>query len=131
MNKYISEVVDYLIEEYGASVIEETTKYATEKVGYFINSFKTALKTAIHSEDCVVLDMKLLKEISQRYRVSCSNGVAAMKVIKDNSNIIYLAYVKDRDLLPIEVNHYVVIKATALTPEVISLFDGHELVILK
>ena len=36
MNKYISEVVDYLIEEYAESVIEETTKYATEKVGKFM-----------------------------------------------------------------------------------------------
>lgn len=131
MNKYISEVVDYLIEEYGESVIDETTKYATEKVGKFIDSFKTALKMTIHNEDCVVLDMKLLTEISRRYRISCSNGVAAMKVIKENYNIVYLAYVKDRELLPVEDNHYVVIKATALTPEVISLFDGHELVILK
>lgn len=131
MNKYISEVVDYLIEEYGESVIDGTTKYATEKVGKFIDSFKTALKMAIHNEDCVVLDMKLLTEISRRYRMSCSNGVAAMKVIKENYNIVYLAYVKDRELLPVEDNHYVVIKATALTPEVISLFDGHELVILK
>ena len=131
MNKYISEVVDYLIEEYGESVIDETTKYATEKVGKFIDSFKTALKMTIHNEDCVVLDMKLLTEISRRYRISCSNGVAAMKVIKENYNIVYLAYVKDRELLPVEDNHYVVIKATALTPEVISLFDVHELVILK
>ncbi len=131
MNKYISEVVDYLIEEYGESVIDETTKYAKEKVGKFIDSFKTALKMTIHNEDCVVLDMKLLTEISRRYRMSCSNGVAAMKVIKENYNIVYLAYVKDRELLPVEDNHYVVIKATALTPEVISLFDGHELVILK
>lgn len=131
MNKYISEVVDYLIEEYGESVIDETTKYAKEKVRKFIDSFKTALKMTIHNEDCVVLDMKLLTEISRRYRMSCSNGVAAMKVIKENYNIVYLAYVKDRELLPVEDNHYVVIKATALTPEVISLFDGHELVILK
>ena len=49
MNKYISEVVDYLIEEYAESVIEETTKYATEKVGKFIDSFKTALKMTIHN----------------------------------------------------------------------------------
>lgn len=131
MNKYISEVVDYLIEEYGESVIDGTTKYAKEKVRKFIDSFKTALKMTIHNEDCVVLDMKLLTEISRRYRMSCSNGVAAMKVIKENYNIVYLAYVKDRELLPVEDNHYVVIKATALTPEVISLFDGHELVILK
>lgn len=131
MNKYISEVVGYLIEEYGESVIDETTKYAKEKVRKFIDSFKTALKMTIHNEDCVVLDMKLLTEISRRYRMSCSNGVAAMKVIKENYNIVYLAYVKDRELLPVEDNHYVVIKATALTPEVISLFDGHELVILK
>lgn len=131
MNKYISEVVEYLIEEYGESVIDGTTKYAKEKVGKFIDSFKTALKMTIHNEDCVVLDMKLLTEISRRYRMSCSNGVAAMKVIKENYNIVYLAYVKDRELLPVEDNHYVVIKATALTPEVISLFDGHELVILK
>ena len=131
MNKYISEVVDYLIEEYAESVIEETTKYATEKVGKFIDSFKTALKMTIHTEKCVVLDMKLLTEISRRYRVNSSNGVAAMKVIKDNSNIVYLAYVKDRDLLPVEDNHYVVIKATALTPEVINLFEENKLVILK
>lgn len=131
MNKYISEVVDYLIEEYAESVIEETTKYATEKVGKFIDSFKTALKMTIHNEECVVLDMKLLTEISRRYRVNSSNGVAAMKVIKDNSNIVYLAYVKDRDLLPVEDNHYVVIKATALTPEVINLFKENKLVILK
>ena len=46
MNKYISEVVDYLIEEYAESVIEETTKYATEKVGKFVSVSAMLVYTA-------------------------------------------------------------------------------------
>lgn len=135
MNENIRKAVAYLVEEYGPIVLEAaknaTKEYIDERIGNFLESFKTAQNATIYNHNVVVLDLATLTEFGRKYRVSSSDGVAAMKVVKSNTNIIYLTYTKNRELIPCEENCYIVIQASALTPEVINLFEGHELIILK
>lgn len=135
MNENIKIVVEYLVEEYGPTVVnavkDATTEYINERIGKFLESFKAAQNATIYNHNVVVLDLATLTEFGRKYRVSSSDGVAAMKVVKNNTNIIYLAYTKNRELIPNKENCYVVIQASALTPEVINLFEDHELIILK
>ena len=135
MNENIKKVVEYLVEEYGPTVVnavkDATTEYINERIGNFLESFKAAQNATIYNHNVVVLDLATLTEFGRKYRVSSSDGVAAMKVVKNNTNIIYLTYTKNRELIPNKENCYVVIQASALTPEVINLFEDHELIILK
>lgn len=135
MNENIERVVEYLVEEYGPTVwkaVKDTaTDYINKRIGNFLESFKAAKNATIYNHNVVVLDLATLTEFGRKYRVSSSDGVAAMKVVKNNTNIIYLAYTKNRELIPSKENCYVVIQASALTPEVINLFGSHELIILK
>ena len=135
MNENIKKVVEYLVEEYGPTVVnavkDATTEYIYERIGNFLESFKAAQNATIYNHNVVVLDLATLTEFGRKYRVSSSDGVAAMKVVKNNTNIIYLAYTKNRELIHNKENCYVVIQASALTPEVINLFEDYELIILK
>lgn len=135
MNENIRKAVAYLVEEYGPTVLEAannaTKEYLDERIGNFLESFKTAQNATIYNHNELVLDLATLTEFGRKYRVSSSDGVAAMKVVKNNTNIIYLTYTKNRELIPSEENCYIVIQASALTPEVINLFEGHKLIILK
>ena len=135
MNENIKKVVEYLVEEYGPTVVnaikDATTEYINERIGKFLESFKAAQNATIYNHNVVVLDLATLTEFGRKYRVSSSDGVGAMKVVKNNTNIIYLAYTKNRELIHNKENCYVVIQASALTPEVINLFEDYELIILK
>ncbi|MDD6670122.1 MAG: hypothetical protein PUE54_10860 [Bacteroidales bacterium] len=132
MNEYIKKVLQHLALAYGPKAIDSAKEHANKIAHNFLEQFKSGKDAEIFSHDVAVLDMKTLTEISRKYCIEgSSNGVAAMKVFKDNLNFVYLAYVKDRELLPVDQNHYVVIKATALTPEVINSFEEDELIIIK
>ena len=64
-------------------------------------------------------------------RVNGSDGVAAFKQQKDEKMFVYLAYCKDRDLLPEETNCYIVIEANAIHDDVKELFKESDLIILN
>ncbi len=64
-------------------------------------------------------------------KVNGSDGVAAFKQQKDEKMFVYLAYCKDRDLLPEETNCYIVIEANALNDDVYELFNESDLIILN
>ena len=50
---------------------------------------------------------------------------------KEDIYIVYLAFLRDKELLPLNENRYVVIKAEGLSRDVETLFDGQSLVVLK
>ena len=132
MNEYITKALQHLALAYGPKAIDSAKEHANKIARIFLEKFKSGKDAEIFSHDVAVLDMNTLIETSRKYSVEgSSDGVAAMKIVTDNTNYIYLAYVKDRELLPVDQNHYVVIKASALTPEVIDLFEGQELIIIK
>ena len=89
------------------------------------------MKGIAFGKEVDVLDMPTLVDFAKKYIVKSSNETVAMKVMQDDCYFIYLAYSKDRQLLPTQDNKYVIIKAQTLAKEVEELFAESELVILK
>ncbi len=96
-----------------------------------IEDLKTASNANIDTVNVEMLDKTNLVEIAKKYMVKGCNEVAAFKKVKDDDFYVYIAYSKDRELLPIETNHYVVIKSDGLSKEVKELFNESDLIILK
>lgn len=131
MNEYMKQIIEGLVEKYGPKAIDLSIDYAKNRIKGFVQSFKAANMANMHYEEVQVLDKKSLVDIGRKYCVEESDGVATMKTVKDNANYVYLAYVLNRELLPVETNSYVIIKAAALSPDVLALFEDNELIILK
>ena len=82
-------------------------------------------------ESVDVLSKSDLISLIRLNRVNGSDGVAAFKQQKDEKMFVYLAYCKDRDLLPEETNCYIVIEANFLNDDVNELFNESDLIILN
>ena len=97
----------------------------------FIKNMSGEIKGIAVGKEVEVLDMNTLVEFSKKYIVANCNVIVAINTMKDGESYVYLAYSKDRNLLPIENNKYLIIKAKSLSKEVESLFEESSLVILK
>ena len=105
-----------------------------------VNSFITSIKGDAENDNIKVssygkevdsLDMKTLVDFSKQHFVEGSNEIVAIKVEQPIGCFIYLAYSKDKELLPADKNNYLIIKAKSLTSEVKELFAESEIIILK
>lgn len=90
----------------------------------------------VESKTVVRITKELLKkeditEAAKNNIVPNSNMVAALLEKKEDIYIVYLAFLRDKELLPLNENRYVVIKAEGLSRDVETLFDGQSLVVLK
>ena len=72
-----------------------------------------------------------ITEAAKNNIVPNSNMVAALLEKKEDIYIVYLAFLRDKELLPLNENRYVVLKAEGLSRDVETLFDGQPLVVLK
>ena len=79
----------------------------------------------------VVTKDKIVEIAKECMFPNCNEVVAMKKNGKDYDSIIYLAYSKDRELLPQEKNFYVIINAKEITKSVDELFGEKELIILN
>lgn len=85
----------------------------------------------------VCVEKELLKradlvKIARENIVAGSNQVlAAINKEEKSAYYVYMAYARDREMIPQEKNTYVIIKAEALAKDIEDLFDGKELIILK
>lgn len=139
----IEQVAPYLKEQFFKSV-EQLGIWAKEKIssidwekkiddlfsGPFFPEIPENVKiTKVEKE---LMNKANLIEIAKQNIVPNSNEVLAMLNDKGkNAYYLYLAYSKDKEMLPQEENNYVIIKAEGVTKDLQSLFDGHELIILK
>ena len=138
--------------EQAEPILREQFKKAIEKIGLWfmekitdidweqkIDSFFSAQQSPDTNNDIKItkvekecLNKTDLIEIAKQKIVSNANEVLEMLNDKaSNVYVIYIAYSKNKEILPKEENNYVIIKTTALTKDVQSLFNGHELIILK
>lgn len=78
-----------------------------------------------------MLTKSSLVDIAKKNIVVGSNQVAVMKSETDKAYFVYLAYLNGDELMPNNENNFVVVKAEALSKEVISLFADKELRILN
>lgn len=89
------------------------------------------IKGTAFGKDVECLDMQTLVAMGKEYMVDDCNEIVATKVKDDVAFYVYLAYSKDRQMLPVSKNRYIIIKAKSLAPEVENIFAESELVILK
>ena len=97
----------------------------------FFDAAKLAAKLDFYFEEVEMLTVEKIVEISKQHMAANSNEVVAYKTLEKDTFKVYLAYATDRELLPEEENHYVVIEADGLSKDVKELFSESDVVILK
>lgn len=130
VEQMVEEAIGQLI-EYGGKVVDEVQKEYMPLLEDLVKNFTGEIKGLAFGKEVDMLDMSTLVSFAKKYIVQNSNEIVAMKVKQDDSCFIYLAYSKDRQLLPTTDNKYIIIKAQTLSKEVEELFVESELVILK
>lgn len=143
----MNDLIENLIFDLKVQLVEELLPYVKEQTGRafknlkkemipvikdLVNSFKDEKERA----DTIMLQEALLNKerlivIAKEHIVIGATEVVAYKTSKSDSFIVYLAYSKDKELLPVEKNRYVIIKAEALSGDVNALFGENKLIILK
>lgn len=130
VEKIVEEGTRRLI-EYGSKIVEEVYKEYMPLLDDLVKNLSGEIKGIAFGKEVDMLDMPTLVLYAQKYIVPNSNETVAMKVKQADNYFVYLAYSKDRQLLPVADNKYVIIKAQTLSKEVEDLFENSELVILK
>lgn len=130
VKQMVKEAIDCLV-EYGGKIVDEVKKEYLPLLEDLVKNFTGEMRGFAFGKEVGVLDMPTLVNFAKKYIVAKSNEIVAMKVKQDDCYFIYLAYSKDRQLLPPAENKYVIIKAESLDKEVLDLFAESELVILK
>lgn len=143
----MADLIDNLIFELKMQLVEELLPYVKQQaeevfrdlkkemvpvIKDLIESFKNEKKktdTIMVRES--LLNREKLIEIAKKHIVVGATEVVAYKTSKLDSFIVYLAYSKNKELLPVEQNRYVIIKAEALSGDINSLFGDNKLIILK
>ena len=141
MMKPIQEVVAVIKETLcgvGNLVVDTTLKPLAEEFTRILNELfgdqdvPQELPKNMKVYDVDVISKDKLVEIARECMVPNCNEVAAMKKNgKGYECIIYLAYSKDKELLPQEKNFYVIINAKESSKSVDELFGKTELIILN
>lgn len=85
----------------------------------------------VYGKEVETLDMPTLVEFTKKYVPAGSNEVVAIRKQEADGYIIFLAYSKDKQLLPVKDNHHLIIKAGNLAEEVAALFSESEIIIIK
>ena len=143
----MNDLIESLIFELKVQLVEELLPYVKEQAEIvfkdlkkvmipvmkdLVNSFKDGKeKTDTIMIQETLLNKKRLIAIAKEHLVVGATEVVAYKTSKSDSFIIYLAYSKNKELLPIEQNRYVIIKAEALSGDINSLFGDNKLIVLK
>jgi hypothetical protein len=141
MNTTFVQMGKQLLKEFGPEIIEGM-KDALKRLGVWIEEgIKKKIDDMIDYQvnvesKTVRITKELLKkeditEAAKNNIVPNSNMVAALLEKKEDIYIVYLAFLRDKELLPLNENRYVVIKAEGLSRDVETLFDGQSLVVLK
>ena len=141
MMKPIQEVVAVIKETLrgvGNLVVDTTLKPLAEEFTRILNELfgnqdvQQELPKNMKVYDVDIISKDKLVEIARECMVPNCNEVAAMKKNgKGYECIIYLAYSKDKELLPQEKNFYVIINAKESSKSVDELFGKTELIILN
>ena len=130
----IEDIVDYgkkILVRYGDKVLNKIKEEYVPLLDELIKNLTGETKGIAFGKTIGLLDMETLISMAKQYRTPKSNEIIALRTKEDDGYIIYLAYAKDRQLLPTQDNYYLIIKADELDKEVAALFEKSELVILK
>ena len=130
VEQFVEDAISRLA-EYGGKMVNEIKNEYMPLFGDMVKNFTGEIKGIALGKEVDMLDMPTLVAFAKKYKVSDSNEIVAMKVKQQDGYFIYLTYSRDRQLLPIADNKYIIIKAQSLVKEVEDLFTESELIILK
>lgn len=130
VEKIIEQGVEMLRKK-GEEIIHEVTEEYLPLVEDFIKNMTGEIKGKAFGKEVDVLDLATLIDFAKKYIVNGSNEIVAIRSKDADSYFIYLAYSQDRELIGIDKNRYLIIKAKQLADDVNQLFNESELIILK
>lgn len=146
INKSINEVVEQLkplaekalnylkeyLKQHAEELLSKVNDEVTPVLEGMIKNLTGEMKGIAFGKEVEQLDLTTLVGFAKEHIVKNSNEIVVMRVKEEEaSTYIYLAYSRNRELLPNNVNRYLIIKAHSLSPEVSDLFNESELIILK
>lgn len=143
----MNELIENVIFELKVQLVEELLPYVKEQAEKVFKDLKKEMipvmrdlvdsfKDGNRKTDTIMIQETLLNKeklisIAKKNIVSGATEVVAYKTSKADSFIVYLAYSTEKELLPVEQNRYVIIKAEAVSGDINSLFGENKLIILK
>lgn len=130
VEKIIEQGVEILRKK-GEEIIHKVTEEYLPLVEDFIKNMTGEIQGKAFGKEVDVLDMVTLVDFAKKYIVNGSNEIVAIRSKEADGYFIYLAYSQDRELIEIDKNRYLIIKAKQLADDVNQLFNESELIILK
>lgn len=130
VEKIIEQGVEILRKK-GEEIIHEVTEEYLPLVEDFIKNMTGEIQGKAFGKEVDVLDMVTLVDFAKKYIVNGSNEIVAIRSKEADGYFIYLAYSQDRELIEMDKNRYLIIKAKQLADDVNQLFNESELIILK
>lgn len=143
----MNELIENVIFELKVQLVEELLPYMKEQAEKVFKDLKKEMipvmrdlvdsfKDGNRKTDTIMIQETLLNKeklisIAKKHIVVGATEVVAYKTSKADSFIVYLAYSTEKELLPVEQNRYVIIKAEAVSGDINSLFGENKLIILK
>jgi len=129
--KPLAEEALELLKQNADELLSKVKADVTPVLEGMIKNLTGKLKGIAYGKEVELLDLATLVGFAKEHIVKNSNEIVVMRVNEEACSYIYLAYSRDRELLPSEDNRYLIIKAQALSTEVNNLFKDSELIILK
>ena len=124
------EVVPVVIEE-GKKAIGEIAENTKEQVNEFIEELNTEKEVDVDFREIELLNSSKLITLAKENIVDGANEVYVWKKAYKSGMYINLAYGKDQELLEKDKNKFIILKAEALSADLLNMFEESELVILK
>lgn len=124
------EVVPVVIEE-GKKAIGEIAENTREQVNEFIEELNTEKEVDVDFREIELLNSSKLITLAKENIVDGANEVYVWKKAYKSGMYINLAYGKDQELLEKDKNKFIILKAEALSADLLNMFEESELVILK
>lgn len=128
--KLFEEVLPVILEE-GKKAMNEIADNTKEQVGDFMKKLHTETAKNVEFKEVDLLNSSKLITFAKENIVSGANEVYAWKKQYKDAIYVNLAYGNDQNLLENDKNKFIIIKAEALTADVLNMFEESELVILK
>lgn len=118
-----------VIQEKGGELISKIKENPIDFIKEFLKGFQSSNANTVYESIETISKDKLI-EIAKSHIVPNATEIAAYKTETEDAFVIYLAYTKDKELLDIENNCYIIIKSNALAKDIVNLFGDDKLIIL-
>lgn len=120
-----------ILKRKGREIINEVKKEYLPLVDVFIKNLTGEIKDKAFGKEVDILDMGTIIDFAKEYIVDGSNEIVAIRKKEADGWFLYMAYSRDRELIDVEKNNFLIIKANSLAEDVYNMFEESELVILK